>query len=289
MIIVNLKGGLGNQMFQYALGRTLALKHNDTLKLDISTLSRAHELGVVYRPFSLQSFNVIQNIATRDEINHLAYPYGLLSKLTRTISARVLKRTHVCFEPTILNLTGDQYLDGYWQSPRFFEDIRGTLITEFTLRTPLPETGEFYKQALTQDGSVSLHVRRGDYATNPKTTGEMGVCSLEYYKIAIEHIRTVVDTPRFFVFSDDIAWAREHLLLEESEVIFVSDASLTDAMELALMSLAKHNIIANSSFSWWSAWLNQNPSKVVIAPTPWFNTVRFDTHLLPESWIQLPK
>jgi len=288
MIIVNLKGGIGNQMFQYAFGRKLALKNDDVLKLETAGLARANDVGDIYRPFSLDAFAIEKNIATPEEVRQIKYPYGIVSKAARWVNFKILKNTHTLFEPEALNWTGDLFLDGYWQSPLYFDDIRETLLQEFQLLTPLSAPVLKYKSQMETVPSVSLHVRRGDYASNPQVHREFGVCEASYYQAAITRVVEVVKNPVFLIFSDDIAWVKEHLALPPSAV-FVEDPELSDVEELALMSMCKHNIIANSTFSWWGAWLNQNPDKIVIAPTPWFDSIPYDKNLTSESWILLPK
>lgn len=288
MIIVNLKGGTGNQLFQYALARHLALKNNDTLKLDIDGLARANITGDIYRPFALKAFNIVEEVASPDEVQQLKYPYGIISKAWRWFRFKILRKTNIFFDAQVLTWIGDIYLDGYWQSPLYFEEIRNILLQELTLAEPLSQAAAMYAKQIKDSHSVSLHVRRGDYINNPRVQKEFGLCTGDYYEKAIAHITAHVTNPTYFVFSDDIKWVRNNLLLGE-QVVYVKDQNLTDTEELFLMSLCKHNIIANSSFSWWGAWLNQNNAKIVIAPTPWFNEQPCDKNLIPDSWIQLPK
>jgi len=288
MIILNLKGGVGNQMFQYAFARKLALQNDDVLKLETAGLTKANDVGDIFRPFALDAFAIEKNIATVEEVRGLKYPYGVFSKGWRWFNAKILKKIYVEFDSSALTQTGDLFLDGYWQSPLYFADIRDTLLTEFQLHTPLSPAVSAYQEQIVSCASVSIHVRRGDYAKNPRVLKEFGVCEASYYQLAIEHIENEVPDPTFFIFSDDIAWVKENLSLPSSTV-FVQDPTLRDVEELALMSMCTHNIIANSTFSWWAAWLNQNPNKVVVAPAPWYETARFDVHLIPSSWIQLPK
>jgi len=288
MIVINLKGGIGNQMFQYALGRKLALKNNDELKLETAGLARANEVGDIYRPFSLEAFNIDKNIASAEEVQKLKYPYGIFSKGWRYFSFKVLRRKYTLFDPAVLKWKGDLFLDGYWQSPRYFEDIRDTLLTEFSLHSPLSPTVEKYRKQIEAGTSVSVHIRREDYVKNPRVLQEFGICEASYYNKAIEHIGSTVNNPNFFVFSDDIEWVKENLPLPTSTV-FVQDKNLRDVEELSLMSMCQHNIIANSSFSWWGAWLNKNNDKIVTAPTPWFNNGSYDKDLIPKTWIQIQK
>ncbi len=289
MIIVNLKGGLGNQMFQYALGRALTLKNKDFLKLDIQSLSKAKKLGNIFRPFDLEAFAIYKDIATPAESASLRYPYGFFSKILGALNRKICRPNTVAFNKKVFTLTGNQYLDGYWQSPLYFNSIRETLLSDFTLRDSLSESGQALLAKIKSTTSVSLHVRRGDYAMNPRVLRENGVCSVGYYEKAVREIEKTHKDVTYYVFSDDINWVKSNILLPDKTVVFVEDVTLTTPQELYLMSQCRHNIIANSSFSWWAAWLNQHEDKVVIAPTPWFNTIIYDKNLIPESWIQLPK
>jgi len=289
MIIVNLKGGLGNQMFQYAFARHLAKRNNDVLKLDTSSLEKALLVGDSYRPFSLNLFNIKNDLATPAEIAQIKKPEGLWSKLIRRMENRLLQvdQTNI-FNEAYLNQTGDIYLDGHWQSPLFFNEITNILLSEFALKSPLSNYASDQLLEIKAQNSVAIHVRRGDYVGNSLVKRQFGLCSVDYYKKAVAKIRAEIELPKFFVFSDDIDWVKQNLSMR-SDTVFVSDPTLLDAEELYLMSQCQHNIIANSSFSWWGAWLNQNPAKIVIAPTPWFDRISFDQHLIPEAWIQLPK
>lgn len=287
MIIVNLKGGVGNQLFQYALGRHLALKTGAELKLDTGGLERANLVGDIYRPFVLQAFNIKAEVATPNEVQKLKYPYGLISKGWLYLAFKLSRDKNTLFHPEVLDYTDNTYLDGFWQSPLYFETIRETLLAELTLKEKSASFMHF-AEMITGCESISIHIRRGDYAKNPQVKKEFGPCSVNYYKEALAKISETILSPTYFVFSDDIAWVKENLALPENS-IYVVDKNLRDCDELMLMSLCRHNIIANSSFSWWSAWLNQNPDKIVIAPKPWFDTVTYDKNLIPPSWLQLPK
>lgn len=288
MIIVNLKGGLGNQMFQYAFGRALAIKNNDVLKLDTRSLDQAKKLGNIYRPFSLELFHIQKDLASLSDITLCQKPQSLLVKIKTKIINTLWGDQSNLFKPEYLNQTGNLYLDGYFQSPRYFDSIKDILLNEFTLTSPLPEAGTKILDQIKTNQAVSIHVRRGDYQSNPIVKKQFGSCSQDYYLKAVNKIQTEIKNAKFFIFGDDISWIKNNLKLPSNSV-FVSDLNLKDAEELVLMSHCQHNIIANSSFSWWAAWLNQNPTKVVIAPTPWFDTIKYDRELLPSSWIQLAK
>ncbi len=289
MIIVNLKGGLGNQMFQYALGRKLAIQNKDVLKLDTSGLDRANKVGDIYRPFALGSFDIQDMIATPTEVRSLKYPNGLLSKGARWFRFKILRQTHVGWEPRVLNKKGDLYLDGFWQSPKYFEDIRKIILKDFSLKVSFSSSAQKYVDMMQEGIAISLHLRRGDYINNKKVLKAYGVCSFEYYKKAIAEISSQVTNPVYFVFSDDIQWVKENLSID-GRVIYVTGSDITDVEEVILMSKCSHNIIANSSFSWWGAWLNQNKGKIVVAPKPWFETnEKHFKYLIPDSWTRIKK
>ena len=282
MIILNLKGGLGNQMFQYALGRKLALKNNTALKLDISGYPRQ-----TLRQYGLGDFNIVEEIATPEEVRKLKYPFGLCSKLARRFRFKILRRFHIGWEPGILEAGDNIYLDGFWQSYKYFDDVTETLKKEFTLKQPLsPASTELSAQILSAD-SISLHIRRGDYVSNPKTRKHHGICDLDYYRKAVKLITEKVPTPTFFVFSDDIDWVKQNLDIG-FPTVYVSRPELGDSEELVLMSRCHHHIIANSSFSWWGAWLGINSEKIIISPTKWVNnnSVKMND-LIPKTWLKI--
>ena len=158
---------------------------------------------------------------------------------------------------------------------------------QFTLKNEIHPKTQQYKQEIIATESVSLHVRHGDYVTNADTNSFHGVCSLDYYKNAVSKIKQEMPLP-FFIFSDDIIWAKENLDFIGNMTFIEYNGATPDHEEMYLMSLCQHNIIANSSFSWWGAWLNQNPNKIIIAPQNWFNDVSLDTKdLIPNEWIRL--
>ena len=289
MIIVNLKGGLGNQMFQYALGRALSISNDDDLSLDTGGLDRANAVGDIYRPFALSSFSIKAGVAGARDVRRLKYPFGIFSKIARRFRFAILRQTQVGWEPDLLAKRGDIYLDGYFQSPKYFEGIRDILINDFTLKEPLSPAGQSLLAQIEADESVAVHVRRGDYVSNAKVRDAYGPCPPDYYERAMKEIQERVALPVWFVFSDDVDWVKANIPFPDGAV-YVSGQDIPDTHELMLMAACKHTIIANSTFSWWGAWLNRNPDKVVIAPAPWFDTKK-DRHkdLIPYPWIRVPK
>ncbi len=294
MIIVRLMGGIGNQMFQYAAGRRLAFVKNVPLKLRI-----VNDRNVTTpRPYNLHIFDIQEKWAATDEIERLKGERvspglfaGLLSRLGhRPGRARsfVIEK-HFQFDPEILDLPGDVYLEGYWQSEKYFRDREDVIRKEFSIKVPMSGPNEVMARRIADEPTaVSIHVRRGDYVSDSTTNRYHGTCSLDYYRDAVERISELADGAHFFVFSDDIEWVKENLKPGRPVTYVDFNDDKSNYEDLRLMSLCKHHIIANSSFSWWGAWLNLNPDKIVIAPGKWFNDTSIDTaDLIPDSWIRL--
>ena len=273
MIITNIKGGLGNQMFQYACGRTLALKNQDKL-----FLVRHEHTKDILRPFSLANFNITAGTMSAKDVPIFK---KLLSKVTQKLSGNY----HVGFDPTILTYKGNVYLDGYFQSEKYFHDIADTIRNDFTLRTPfIGNLAEISERIQHDEHAVSIHIRRGDY-TNHLDFG--GIATKEYYEQATARMRELHPHARFYIFSDDIAWCQKKLPFG-SDAVFVSNAKHADYEELILMSQCKHHINANASFSWWGAWLGSNMQKIVIAPKRWSNLhENWYRDIVPVSWIRM--
>ena len=176
---------------------------------------------------------------------------------------------------------------GYWQSEKYFVERSETIRSDFTFRIPLDVCNRELVATLDRANTVSLHIRRGDYANNSKTKATHGLCSLDYYQAAVNYVAERVESPRFFVFSDDIAWAKENLKIKFPCQYIGHNQGTNSYIDMQLMSLCKHHIIANSSFSWWGAWLNPNVSKIVIAPSRWFAKPTNVHDLFPPGWVML--
>lgn len=277
MVIAMLTGGMGNQMFQYACARSCAERRGDKLILCTSRLSQPHSrrryaLGVfsIKAPVSndaLKGFDVIQSIVQIDSRFHPS----------------------VLDDPSV-NIA----LQGYWESEKYFVEIKNLIRDDFSFRgnadgvpvstmlSPIRETE-----------SVCVHVRRSDLLLDSDPKGFVG---LDYYDRAVRRIKELVCNPTFYVFSDDIAWCRNNLNID-GDHRFVSGAGMSDGGELETMTACKHFIIANSSFSWWGAWLGTFSKKVVIAPRRWFRMeglwnqyipqMFFSDDLIPGEWIRV--
>jgi glycosyl transferase family 11 len=281
VIIVRLMGGLGNQLFQYAAARRLAHDAGQPLKLDISGYD-ADPL----RAFALRPFNVRQDIASRAEIDRLKASGGLLRRL-RPSRTWVRERTPYTFDPRVVEPREDVYLDGYWANEEYFRSIEPVIREEFTVRTQPDAANEAAAGAIRSVASVCVHVRRGDYVTDSHTSAFHGLAPLEYYRTAAARVAAAVGRPHFFVFSDDPEWVRQNLRFEHPTT-YVRHNGDRDYEDLRLMALCRHHIIANSSFSWWGAWLGQSPGQQVFAPARWLTQPEIDTtEATPARWIRL--
>jgi hypothetical protein len=291
MIIVRVTGGLGNQFFQYAVGRSLSSRLGVPLKLDIT-----HYENNPRRQYFLNNFNITGEIATQDEIKKIK-PENIINKIAGKVlgienkyifSTHVHNEPHYRFWPEALHLPDNSYLDGdgHWQSYKYFTDIENTVRKEFTLKEPLPANADSLMKNIHDSNSVSVHIRRGDYLA-PKNQKIFAVCGPAYYEKALSLLKEKVPDATFFVFSDDLEFARD-LSFPKDTVYIDEQFGLKDFQECVIMSMCKHTITANSTFSWWAAWLNQNPDKIVTTPKKWFV---LDTHnspdLIPKSWLEI--
>jgi hypothetical protein len=286
MIIINLRGGLGNQLFQYACGRALSLRNGEPVKFDITGYAKTANSDTP-RSYLLSKFNIHdEHIATDQEILALKYPYGILSKLYRRIRTKI-GLFNIGFVPRILRKKGNVYLDGYWQTEKYFIDKEDVIRKELSLRYPLSAPAQAMAELIKKNSpSVSLHVRRGDVARDAKTNPYFGITTPEYYSDALNYISRKVAQPHVFVFSDDIEWVKQNIPIS-LPATYVS-GNIPDYEEVTLMSMCEHNIIANSSFSWWGAWLNRNRGKIVIAPKEWIKKRKLQhKDITPSSWTRI--
>ena len=275
MITVQLNGGLGNQMFQYSAGRAVSLQHNVPLALDITYCKRNQA-----RPYKLCNFKVAGEVVEESP---------LIIKLKSILNPQSLfKEQSFYYDPSILDCHDDVYLQGYWQSEKYFRGIEKIIREDLTLSEEPDYRNQQMIDKIRNCEAVSLHIRRGDYVSNPETTAYHGICSEEYYRGAVSKLENYVKNPHFFVFSDDPSWVKEILDIRHSTTIVDFNGSEKDYEDMRLMSLCKHHIIANSSFSWWGAWLSNNPQKIVVAPKQWFNKPDIKTQdLIPGTWFRL--
>lgn len=290
MIITHIIGGLGNQLFQYAMARRIAYKNNITLKLDISDYT-TYKL----REFKLNQFNIVAEPATQEEIQRFIKNRNRVClKLIRTYNSFLpfTSRSYVeerffYYDPETTKLSDDIYLEGHWPSEKYFLDIEHIIRQEFTLKSEMDTYHQDLKKQIETVESVSIHIRRGDYVSNPVTNKIHGTCPSDYYNNAIGIITDKIPNPHFFIFSDDPEWVHENFKIPYTTTIMRGNDQ-KDCEDLILMSSCKNHIIANSSFSWWGAWLNPRKDKMVISPAKWYQGADYDTRdLLPGSWITI--
>ena len=307
MIIVKLAGGLGNQMFQYACGKALALRYATRLALDHSFLEyRPPEAGYTFREFELNAFGIDARI-TPAEMPLLQFPgekrtgrgRAFLKKFgSLFISGDGASREYAVFQEdphrfddSFFESGPDQYLDGYFQREEYFVSAADTVRRDFTfVEVASEENARLMEDILSTANPVSVHVRRGDFLTIDGGRAH-GVCFPSYYAAAMALIKEKIPDPFFFVFSaDDPEWARATFADFDMRfrVVGEQNVGIYGYEDMRMMSLCKHNIVANSSFSWWGAWLNRNPEKLVIAPSRWYQAEEHkDIDPAPPGWIRL--
>lgn len=289
MIIVGLTSGLGNQIFQYAAGVALSKQHSVPLKLDTSYYTthkeRVYELGAIAIP---------HGIASEAEVRALRPKNRFIRRFCRTFNVSWIDKTY--YEPTFhyseayKKLGPNTYLSGYFQSERYFQDAGEEL--RGCLKPVIQPSGPVYEGIISNTLPISLHVRRGDYISDPASSVLFETASIDYYRQAVDLLRGFFAPvePTFYIFSDDLGWARESLNFIPKPQ-FVEGSVDKPFDDMWLMSLCHHHIIANSSFSWWGAWLNSRPSKMVIAPRQWFSyntmTKKNTRDICPNGWILL--
>jgi len=292
VIVSHIIGGLGNQMFQYAAGRALSIARSVPLRLDVSDFSgySLHQGFELARVFSCP-VTLVEPEDARAVLGWQSQRY-LRRVMVRPV-LRSLRNQHFVVEPHFHYWSGIRdaplpgYLMGYWQSERYFADVAQTIRADFTFRQPLIGRNLELAQEIGTANAVSLHVRRGDYTSNPKTLAMHGVCPLVYYEAAIKYITAHVEAPQFFVFSDDMEWVRANLKISHPCRYVDHNHGAESFNDMRLMSLSRHHIIANSSFSWWGAWLNPAQEKIVVAPRKWFANGRDVNDLFPKGWVTL--
>ena len=293
MIISKLTGGLGNQLFQYAVGRQLASSGGSELKFDLSFYDEQDEWR-----YELHHLGIHIPRATPDECRELQFRKApLITELKWFLLGRqrypVVPAKSYCleakanlFDPRVLSLRGDRYLHGYWQSEKYFIASSQAIVHDVRLSAGASPAYLDLSRQINDSTAVSIHVRRGDYL-EPRFRDVYSSCTARYYEESLEYISKRVVAPRYFVFSNDIPWCRDNLPVPPSSVFVGEGGRLASHEDLMLMSLCRHSIIANSTFSWWGAWLNRNPEKIVCTPSQWYCNGRQTYDLLPEQWVRI--
>jgi hypothetical protein len=282
--IVRFLGGLGNQMFQYAFYRALAQTFRD-VKADVTG----------YKNYPLHNGLELENIF--DISLNKAAPFYVklydtanrdwyLRKMRRMLGLKQAYKEEqkpFQFDAKIFSYAGPALYWGYWQNEDYFTSIEQQIRKAFRFKKPLDQRNTVLLTSIQKSSSVSIHIRRGDYLKDPILGG---LCTIDYYQAAIALIGSKVNNPDFFIFSDDMDWCRTNITTTYPTTFISGNEGANSYIDMQLMSNCKHNIIANSSFSWWAAWLNNNPGKMVIGPKKWINSDE-PNQLLPAAWIKI--
>jgi len=294
MIIVSLFGGLGNQMFQYACGKSVASRLGVELKLDVSLVQdRAERKNFTYRDYELGVFKIKEEIATIEEVrqyipnlwNSKLY-LKQLYKLKRFFNGNSFynEKLKFIYNKDIEQVKDNTYLYGYFQTEIYFKTLRNELLQIFRIQQEIDLINSSLISQMKSENSISIHVRRGDYLNSPFEILDIQ----NYYQKAIEFIQKEINSPVFYIFTNDYLWVEKNFeLLNIKKTIVKINSGNQSYLDMILMSNCKHNICANSSFSWWGAWLNTNPSKIVIAPDRWFKNAEYvasSYNLIPSDW-----
>lgn len=293
MIKVYLSGGLGNQIFQYASGRSLAIINSTKLVLDLSQLNYA-PAGGTKRKYELGNFKIDAEV----EQTACWHIFKVLKKfpfLNRLLNKRgVYIESDQGFDSKMLLQPDNTCLLGYWQSPRYFNLIHKQLINELQPIYPLSNKSLEILRGIESSNSVGVHIRRGDYITSKRAENFHGVLPLSYYTAAINIIDNKFDAIRYFIFSDDYDWCEKNINIRNIDITYLNkDIEREDWEDLILMSKCKHQVIANSTFSWWAAWIadnyNEDPNHLVIAPKNWFKKPQeiHPADRFPPHWVLL--
>jgi hypothetical protein len=287
-VIARIEGGLGNQLFQYAAARSLADRLGCGLALDLRGLAQNGD-----RPFQLDHYRIRAEIASPDLLESL--PAWRSTRWGQLRSALSQAAPYLCsfpvfwprsfaFDPGFEQITRPVYLVGYWQSEKYFAWNRKQLLQDIQLHNPMPSVTSLLSQILSTH-SVALHIRRGDYVSNAAAAQFHGLCDMAYYQAAVQALLKQFPLIQVFVFSDEPNWARSNLRLDVPTYFVDANPGQTD---LELMRYCRHHVVANSSFSWWGAWLCESDGQVVHAPSRWFADVATDTSdIVPARWIRL--
>jgi len=290
MIIQKIVWWLWNQMFQYAFIKALSLKNKVDFRLDTS-LFRYYKLW----PYELEIFDIEKKYVKKNEIpfyvwlnssnKYINTLFRWIELFLKKVNIKHFTEKQFNFNKNFFNITS-WYIEWYFQSEKYFKEYEQEIRKDFNFIIKPSKKNIDIIKIIENSNSVSLHIRRWDYLLNKNSY--IWFLWLEYYKKAIEIIKEKIEKPTFFIFSDDINWVKENLNINDNIYYIDWNKWKNSYEDMRLMSLCKHNIIANSTFSWWGAWLNKNKDKIVIAPKKWFNSdIRDYSDIIPEKWIKI--
>ncbi len=293
-IVVSLQGGLGNQLFQYAAGKTIASKNNAMLFFDLTYFTNTPE-GSTPREYALAPFNL--NVEVQQCDSKYKYLPGMVGKILRKITKSFpFKKNGIDmyhektpdFDHHVTTLKPPLWINGYWQSEKYFTEIAHIIRQEIGTPRALSFSSQAMLEAIKQHNAICIHIRRGDYISNTTANAFHGSCDLQYYYNGISLIEKAEKNTHIFVFSDEPEWVRKNFSHSTPITIVDINNSKNAHEDIWLMAACKHYVIANSSFSWWGAWLGNSPQKIVITPKKWYTNTQISTKdLIPDSWIRL--
>lgn len=281
MVFVRVWEGLGNQLFQYAYARALALRTGQKVYLDVSEYERnskhVRQYGLCHFRIRLPTMNCGNIFPLVNEDKY----YMASSQYPKRFPVKLIREDNCCFKGDFCKLKGFIYVKGWFQNENYFKEFEQNIRKEIYPKERIRIPKEI-RSILGSKNTVSVHIRRGDFKK------DHNVLPVSYYKKAQRYISDLVDKPYYLIFSDDISWVKQNMNFG-SRCFFIEDTYFfKDYEELMIMSRCRHNIIANSTFSWWGAWLNPHEEKIVIAPKKWFlRNSKTDTDIVPDGWIKL--
>ncbi len=297
-ICVRLTPGLGNQMFQYAAGRALALRLGLPLLLDLSALAGATPA----RGYGLDRFAIAAAIASRAQVNALQYvPESRVRRFVRHTlrqsrrpASTFVREPHFVYWPGLEHHSGPALLSGYWQSTGYFAACADAIRRDFTFPAlPPGPASELARRIGASPAAVAVHIRRGDYVADPQSAiRHGGCCEPDYYRRALDHLAASGGPLELFLFSDEPDWVERNFDPgpHRATVVDLSREAAQPHLDMHLMSLAPRQVIANSTFSWWAAWLNRVPGKAIVAPRRWFRDDAdgsASASVVPPGWTRL--
>ncbi len=297
MIIVKISSGLGNQLFQYAFAKALSLNRSMEVKIDASNFDYWPK-NITPRKFSLSNFNISLDLADKKDFREIGVPYPgnhsigeniyrLIFKLKESLrkNKKIIIDHRLNFNPEMLSVPDNTYILGGWTNYNYFQNIKDDLYKELTLKKDFGPKAQKLHNQIESSESVSVHIRRSDYL---KYSRKFVILDEKYYQEAVNNIKDRISNPIFYIFSDDIEYVQNNYSeIFGQSAIYLSGQGIEDEEELMLMSKCKHNIIANSTFSWWAAWLNQNSSKIIVAPHKYRTDNKEMEDFLPSDWISI--
>lgn len=288
-ININLRGRAGNQLFIYSLARKIQIEHNECNVIINDTMQKKERKDFKY---DLDKFNVSKKIMHVNNksfpfyANNNFFPIKIMQKIIPNFTFDLLKQFNVnlwvnaSYKPIDINFDKDAYIDGFWQSPKYFDDIKDILIKDLTPKNGIPkEDLELYEKILNTE-SVCVTVRRGDFISS-NNINEYYLCDYQYFTKCITEMKRIVPNASWFIFSDDVNWAKNTLKFPGK--VYSESGKDNVAVKLALMSSCKHFIISNSSFSWWAQYLSTNPKKIVFGPSRWY-VKKWKNDMLMPDW-----